>query len=149
MKPSTATLVWIDAEQAVLCHWDGEAASVETVTSTVPAHRRSTGHVRRSPTDRHGGGGAQDAGEPHRLEHLRGFLAEVARKVPPDDVLQVIGPGTVHERLAVLLADDDRESGRIRPIRSGAAGRLSERQLRARLQELGEIAVPRRGMPGS
>ena len=147
MKPSTATLVWIDAEQAVLCHWDGETASVETITSTVPAHRRSTGHVRHSPTDRHGGGGAQDTGEPHRLEHLRGFLADVARRIPPDDALQVIGPGTVHERLAVLLAADDRESGRVRHISSAAAGRLSERQLRARLNELAEVLVPRRGVP--
>ncbi len=147
MKPVTATLIWIDAEEAYVCRWDGEQVAVETLVSTVPSHRRSTGHVRHTPTMRHGGGGAaQDAGEPHRLEHLRGFLAEVARRVEPEDPLEVIGPGTVHERLAALLAADDRESGRVRQIHSAPAGRLTERQLRARAYELGGMVVPRTGM---
>jgi len=144
MKPTTATLIWIDAEQAVVCRWDGEAASTRTIDSTVPAHRRSTGHVRHVPSMRHGGGGAaQDAGEPHRLEHLRGFLADVAREVPPEDLLEVIGPGTVHERLVTLVAGDDREVGRVREIRSAPAGPLTERQVQARLRELAGVILPR------
>jgi hypothetical protein len=147
VKPSTATLIWIDAEKATVCRWDGQAASIETIISTVPAHRRSTGHVRHDPAVRHGGGGsAQDAGEPHRLEHLRGFLADVARRVSPDDPLEVIGPGTVHERLVALLAADDRECGRVRQIRSARAAPLTERQVRARIQELAGVIVPRTGM---
>jgi hypothetical protein len=94
---------------------------------------------------RHGGGGApQDAGEPHRLEHLRGFLADVARVVPPGDPLEVMGPGTVHERLAALLAGDDREHGRVREIRSTRSGPLTERQLCARVREFAGAAPPRR-----
>jgi antitoxin (DNA-binding transcriptional repressor) of toxin-antitoxin stability system len=145
MDRTTATLIWIDAERAIVCRWDGEATGVETVESDVPSHRRSTGHVRHVAGMRHGGGGAaQDAGEPHRLEHLRGFLADVARAVPPGDPLEIMGPGTVHERLVALLAGDDREHGRVREIRSTHSGPLTERQLCARVREFAGAAPPRR-----
>ncbi|MFI5254557.1 MAG: hypothetical protein ACHQ15_03790 [Candidatus Limnocylindrales bacterium] len=147
MKNLTATFIWIDAERAVVCRWDGESTSLATLESDVPAHHRSTGHVRHDPGIRHGGGGAvQDAGEPHRLEHLRGFLADVARHVAPDDPLEVSGPGTVHERLVALIGADDREAGRTRPIRSVPSGSLTERQIRARTEELAGVVVPRIGL---
>lgn len=130
-----AVVVWVDAERAVACRWLGERAEFERYESDVPAHRRSTGHVRHAP-DVHAGGHAQDAGEAHRLEHLRGFLADVARAVEPDDVVWLIGPGTAHDRLASLIAADDREHGRRREVRSTPSGRLTDRQLAARAREL-------------
>jgi hypothetical protein len=147
MERSTATLIWIDAERAVICRWDGQATRLETIESDVPSHRRSTGHVRHLVGSRHGGGGApQDAGEPHRLEHLRGFLAVVARAVPPAEPLEVMGPGTVHERLAALLAADDHEHGRARRILSTHGGPLTVRQLGARVREFAAAAAPRRSV---
>ncbi len=132
----TATVVWVDAERAIICRWHADAAAIERVDSTVPGRHRSTGHVRHAPGVSHAGGRAQDAGEHHRLEHLRGFLAEVARALPEHDPLWLMGPGQTHERLAELVAADDREHGRERGIRSTRAGLLSDRQLAARAREL-------------
>lgn len=147
MKRSTATLVWIDAKQANVCRWDDQVVCFETFTSTVPAHRRSTGHVRHAPEVRHGGGGSpQDAGEPRRREHLRGFLADVARRVAPDDRLEVIGPGSIHERLVALVTADDCDRGRVRHIRSARAAPLTRGQMRARLQKLAGVTVRRTGL---
>jgi hypothetical protein len=132
----TATVVWVDAERAVICRWHLETVRIVRIESDVPAHHRSTGHVRHSPGIPHAGGRAQDSGEAHRLEHLRGFLADVARAVPPDDHVWLLGPGQTHERLAMILSADDRERGRRRDVRSSPAGLLSDRQLTARAREL-------------
>ena len=139
-----ATVVWIDSEQAIVCRWSGEGATVDRIESEVPAHHRATGHVRHAPDIPHSGGRAQDGGEPHRLEHLRGFLAQVARVLPPNDLLEVVGPGTVHERLVSLVSDDDRVAGRSRQVRSAHADVMTERQLVARARELADSPAPRR-----
>lgn len=132
----TATVVWIDSERAIVCRWHDEAAIIEHFDSDVPARHRSTGHVRHSPGVPHAGGRAQDAGESHRLEHVRGFLADVARAIPEHEPLWLMGPGQTHERLAELVVTDDREHGRERDIKSSPAGLLSDRQLTARAREL-------------
>jgi hypothetical protein len=132
----TATVVWIDAEQAIICRWVHDAATIERLDSEVPARHRSTGHVRHEPGIPHAGGRSQDPGESHRLEHLRGFLADVARAIPDHDTIWLMGPGQTHERLAEMVATDDREHGRRREVRSSAAGPSSDRQLAARAREL-------------
>jgi ABC-type nitrate/sulfonate/bicarbonate transport system substrate-binding protein len=40
----------------------------------------------------------------HRLEHLRQHLRIVAERIEPADEVEVIGPGTVRERLAAIIA---------------------------------------------
>lgn len=130
-----AVLVWIDAREAVIVRWTGAGSSVDRVASTVPAHHRSTGHVRHEPLTRHGGGGApQTAGEPHRLEHLGRFVDDVADHLAGDEDVVVVGPGTVHERLEAHLREIDSQNRRSRAITAERTGRLSERQLVARLR---------------
>jgi hypothetical protein len=137
-------LVWIDAREAVIVRWVDGASSVERLESDVPAHRRSTGHVRHDPLTRHGGGGAsQTAGEPRRLEHLDRFVDEVVDRLADDGDIVLIGPGTVHERLEARLRVIDLQGRRTRRIIARPADRLTERQLVAQLREhLG--ASPRR-----
>src|SRR5688572_9309545 len=85
------TLVWIDSRDAVIIRLREGRTRLERVESEVPAHHRATGHVRHDPAVRHGGGGSpQTAGEPHRLEHLKRFVTEVAGRLAPDDELLVI-----------------------------------------------------------
>lgn len=132
-RPST--LVWIDAREAVIVHWDGDRAEVERMDSEVPAHHRATGHVRHDPSVRHGGGGApQTAGEPHRLEHLERFVDQVADRLPPGDDLLILGPGVVHERLEHFVRGADEHLDRARDITCEASSRLTDRQLIARLR---------------
>ena len=66
------------------------------------------------PGVRHGGGGPQTAGEPHRLEHLNRFVEQIPKRLPPDDVLLIIGPGTVGERLERHILENDGHHGRHR-----------------------------------
>lgn len=135
MHPTT--LVWIDAREAIIArHHDDEATQLERVASEVPAHRRSTGHVRHRPPLRHGGGGSpQTAGEPHRLEHLERFIGDVANRLPATEDVLILGPGTVREHLERRLCELDAEHGRQqRIVRCQASGRLSDRQLVARLR---------------
>jgi hypothetical protein len=142
-RPST--LVWIDSREAIIVRWQNGSAEVGRVESEVPAHRRATGHVRHDPTFRHGGGGSpQTAGEPHRLEHLKRFVAQVANRLQPGDDLLILGPGTVHERLQRHLAHSDSHHGRHRDIASGDSARLTDRQLIARLRAFAGAETRRR-----
>lgn len=128
-------LVWIDSRHAIVARWEGDAIKVEKIRSDVPAHRRSTGHVRHDPTMRHGGGGSpQTAGEHRRLEHLARFLNEVGERLPRASGLLLLGPGPVHERLAREVRTSDARHRIERDVRCEVAPRMSPRQLIARLR---------------
>jgi hypothetical protein len=143
------TLIWIDAREASVVRWVDGAAVVRQLVSDVPAHRRSTGHVRHHPDVRHGGGGSpQTAGEPRRLEHLARFLDAVAEVPPDEDDLLVLGPGTVQEHLAAQLRERDRHRHIIRDIDCEPAARLSRRQLVARLRRAIGEEPPRGAVRG-
>jgi len=137
------SLVWIDARKALIVRWVDDAPGITHVVSDVPAHRKSSGHVRHDPRIRPGGGGgtAATCGEPRRIEHLARFLSEVADRLPEGD-LELIGPGTVHEKLARIVSDGDpmqRRTITVRPSRP-----LTERQLVARVRHLAGSDAPRR-----
>lgn len=139
------TLVWLDAREAVIVRWQHDRAHLERVDSEVPAHRRSTGHVRHDPMVRHGGGGgSQTAGEPHRLEHLEQFVENVADRLAPDDALLILGPGNVHERLERRVRERDERDNRHRDISSEASPPLTDRQLIARLRHVAGVDARRR-----
>jgi len=146
--PHPSTLVWIDARVAVIVRWSDDAVAVERLRSDVPAHRHATGHVRYDPAIRHGGGRPQTAGEPHRLEHLKRFVALVAERTDTDDDLLIVGPGVVHERLSRGVRDLDRSHGRTRIVSCRTAGPATDRQLIARLR-LFAGAAPRRRTVGA
>jgi hypothetical protein len=144
-RPST--LVWIDSEEAVIVRLLEGSPRVEHIESAVPPHHRATGHVRHDPAVRHGGGGrAQDAGEPHRLEHLRQFIAQVANRLPRSDNLLILGPGTVHERLAGHLAHRPAQPGHHGEIVREASPPLTDRQLVARLRRFAGVEPRRRSV---
>ena len=131
------TLIWIDSREAIVAHMADDGPVVERVKSDVPAHHRSTGHVRHDTNVRHGGGGpAQTAEEPRRLEHLDRFFELVSLRLSADDDLVVIGPGTVREHLEQRIRDDDVHHRRARTITCEPSERLTDRQLVARLRSL-------------
>jgi hypothetical protein len=141
------TLVWIDAREAVIVRIQGHRARIERVESEVPAHHRATGHVRHDPAIRHGGGGSpQSAGEPHRIEHLNRFVGDIANVLNGDDDVLVIGPGTVHERLAGQLSETDEHHGRHRDISCQTSPPLTDGQLVARLRRFAGIEPRRRSV---
>lgn len=125
------TLVWIDSRQALIVRWQGERGLVERLVSDVPAHRRSTGEM-----------GPEPNLETQRLDHLERFVADVAQRLPADDDVLVLGPGTVRGHLERHLRAADHGRDRPRVLASEAAATMSERQLIARLRD--EIGVPPR-----
>lgn len=146
--PRTLALVWIDARLARIFRWR-DGVVTETIMSDVPPHVRTTAHVRHDPADRHGGSGrGQDDAERRRNEYLRAFLKSVAARLRHEERIEILGPGTVWERLATHL---QRSTGRRLPPPVVIATRsawLSERQLAARLrQRLGR--ANRRGAVGA
>lgn len=146
---AACTLVWIDAREAVIVRWHDDEAHVDRVDSEVPAHHRATGHVRHDPAIRHGGGGqSQTAGEPHRLEHLARFVEQIAQRLPPDQDLLILGPGTVREHLERSVRDMDEHQGRSRAVSCEASARRTDRQLVARLRHF-EGVEPRRRTVGA
>lgn len=139
------TLVWIDSREAVIVRWQDDQAQVERVGSDVPAHHRATGHVRHDPSIRHGGGGgSQTAGEPNRLEHLARFVGQVAQRLPADEDLLILGPGTVREHLERSVRDADAHQRRSRVITCAASRRLTDGQLVARLRRFDGVEPRRR-----
>lgn len=144
---SAYALVWIDSLQARMVRWqDGPRLTV--ITSDVPPHRRSTGHVHVDPLAGHGGaGGASDAPDAQRLAHLERFLGLVAAELEGSYDVEILGPGTVREHLARLLRGPRRPTG-ARVVRTSAAAPMTERQLVAHLRaRVGE--APRRRPVGT
>jgi hypothetical protein len=78
IRQPSITLVWIDSAEAVIHRWHAGRVQRTHVESHVPIHRRSTGHIRHDPTIRHGGGGAQAAGELYTIEPPPRFTADLA-----------------------------------------------------------------------
>jgi hypothetical protein len=138
-RSADCTLVWMDAREAVIVRWHAGEVQVERLLSDVPAHHRATGHVRHDPAVRHGGGGAQDAGEANRLEHLARFIDLVATHLPSDGELLILGPGTVRDRLGHRVRETERRIAGARTITIQTAGRLTEPQLIARLRQLAGV----------
>lgn len=139
------TLVWIDAREARIVERHDDEVTIEHIESDVPDHRKSTGQVRHEPGVRHGGGGApQTAGEPHRNEHLHQFIAQIARRLPNDHDLTILGPGTVREHLEREVRESDRHHRRTRTVACAAATRLTDRQLVARLSREAGVEPRRR-----
>jgi hypothetical protein len=127
------TIVWIDAAEAIIVRLRGDQTRLEQLESEVPAHHRSTGHVRHDPAVRHGGGGSpQTAGAPHRLEHLKRFVVDIADRLPGGDDLLILGPGVVHERLRRHIAESNARHALDREVTCEASPPLTDRQLIAR-----------------
>jgi hypothetical protein len=142
-----ATLVWIDAREAIVLRWKNGPRLTRHELDT-PPHEKSVGHIRLVP-GRHGGGKSQKALETHRLEHLRQGISEVAATLPDDEDIVIIGPGTVRERLAAEVhGADEKRPPRVltrepRHVRTEPARRLTEAQLVERLRELVGEPPPR------
>ncbi len=132
---TTGTAVWIDGTSAMVARWTGRAI-VERVLDEVPSHHRSTGRVRHDPAVRHGGGGiVADQLDRDRLRHRGAHLRHVASLVPDSGPVLVLGPGSAREELARELTNADRRHRRARPVRCEPSGRVTERELVARLRE--------------
>jgi hypothetical protein len=142
-----AALVWIDAREAVIVRVVDDAPTIERISSDVPPHHRSTGHIRHEPGTRHGGGHEATAGEPRRLEHLESFCKHVAERIPVTSDVVVIGPGTVRHHLErrVRAAGGALATRRITGL---PAGRMTDRQLVAWLRRYMEDE-PRRSTVGA
>jgi hypothetical protein len=140
------TLVWIDSREAQVVRDHAGEPSIERVMSDVPPHHRSTGHVRFDASSRHGGA-ALTSGEPRRLEHMSQFVRRVARRLPLQSDVLVIGPGTVRDRLSSQLRGQDKRSGVRRDISCEPAARLTRRQLVARYRRSMGAELRRRTPP--
>ncbi|HSI99513.1 MAG TPA: hypothetical protein VLA59_03910 [Patescibacteria group bacterium] len=141
IDPRTVALVWIDARLARILRWRDGVVS-EAIMSDVPPHVRTTAHVRHDPADRHGGSGrGQDDAERRRNEYLRAFLKSVAARLRDDERIEILGTGTVGERLATHLRR--LTARRLSPpvVIATRSAWLSERQLAARLRE--RLGFPR------
>ena len=146
--PAAVTLVWIDSREAIVVRGGDRHVRFAHVPAGVPAHHRATGHIRHDPSVRHGGGGPHAGGEANRLEHLTRFLETVAHRLPNDEDLLLIGPGTVHEHLARLVQQQDGVHRNRRRVVSERAPRMSRHQLATRLvRAMGE--EPRRHSVGA
>ncbi|HSW43783.1 MAG TPA: hypothetical protein VLM76_14895 [Patescibacteria group bacterium] len=149
------TLVWLDANEAIVIGSErpaGDAVDppgIRRVYSRVPPRHRAAGQVHRDPRVRSGGGADPDDLVELRRDHLIGlYLREVARLLPPDGTVVIMGPGPVHGRLAAEVRAADARHRRVRPIEAAAAGPLTERQLRARWRELSG-SPPERRLPAN
>jgi hypothetical protein len=125
MTSPRTTGVWISANSASMLRWSPELTVRHRIDSTVPGRHRSTG---RPPTEQHQGG------EGHRDEHMRTFLDQVAKAVPVEDDLLLVGDGEVVEHFADQIRADDANHGRDRRIRVEKTGPITERQLLARIR---------------
>ncbi|HEX9635561.1 MAG TPA: hypothetical protein VGB34_08800 [Candidatus Limnocylindria bacterium] len=128
-------LVWIDSKLARILRWRGRVVT-EKLDSNLPPHVRGTAHVRHDPLVRHGGSGrGQDDAERRRNEHLRAFLDAVADRLGDDDQIEVLGTGTVGERLATLLRRQTARRPSPPSIMVLHSMPLTPRQLAARLRQ--------------
>jgi hypothetical protein len=152
------TLVWIDAEEALIVRW-GDRATVERVRAEAHERHGSTGRVRVGPAVRDGGSAEPEATEepegtegteaPERVlrAHLAAFVHDVAEHLPPDGDVIVVGPGMIRDRLERDLRAGDRRLGRRRHVHAAPGERMTEVQLVARVCELAGDVPRGRGLP--
>jgi hypothetical protein len=150
--PRAVTLAWLDAEEAILLRWPGVDGppgdpAPERLTSDVPSRHRATGRVRHDPRRPGGGGIPDDRLERRREQLLASFVHGVAARIPPDDRVVLLGPGSVREKLADELRASDARARRARTIESRPAGRMTDRQLQAWLRVSAGVAQERRRPP--
>jgi hypothetical protein len=131
-----ATGAWISAHAATILCWSPEVTARFHVDSTVPDRHRSTG---RAPTDRAGDDGRRD-------EHLRTFFEAVARALPADDDLLLVGDGEVVDHFAVRIRGEDEAQGRVRRVEVAKSGPISDAQLIARIRAFAG-SPPKRVIP--
>lgn len=128
------TLVWIDAREATIVRWRDGSATIERIASDVPPHHRDTPHRRHDDTHYRAPGGPVEGGESRRLEHLSRFIAVVCGRLPAEDGLMILGPGTVRDDLERDIRADDRLHRRSREVHAASADRMTERQLIAKVR---------------
>jgi hypothetical protein len=134
-SPLGFAMVWIDSDGARILRWRGRVVT-EMINSDVPTHVAGTAHVRHDPLVRHGGSGrGQDDAERRRNEHLRAFLRVVADRLHQDDQVEILGTGTVGERLATLLRRQSARGRRPQTVIAVRSDALTARQLAARLRQ--------------
>lgn len=135
VDPRRFALVWVDAHGARIFRWRDRAVE-KRVTSGIPAHERSTYHVRHDPQVRSGGGGrGGDDAARHRTEHVRQFLARVEASLAAEEALDVLGTGELGRQLANQVRRHDRAHHRERAIAVSHSMRLTRPQLVALLKE--------------
>lgn len=122
------------ADSATLLRWSAELTVRHRIESTVARRHRSTG---RSPTEERQGD------EGHRDEHMRTFFDQVARALPVEDDLLLVGDGEVVEHFADRVRTDDHDHGRERRIQIDKSGATTERQLLARIRTFAESPARR------
>ncbi len=147
--PRPVTLAWLDADEAILVRWsplDGAVQQPPTrLVSDVPSRHRATGGARHDPQVRAGGGSvADDRIDRRREQRIERYLRTVADQIPADDRVILLGPGAVHERLAVELRQADGRHGHSRPVETAPAQSMTERQLFALLREYAGVPAERR-----
>jgi hypothetical protein len=125
MSGPHTTGVWISAHWATLLRWSPQLTLRHRIDSTVTGRHRSTG---RAPTEE------REGAEGHRDEHLRTFFDQVARALPVDDDLLLVGDGEVVEHFAEQVRSEDEKHGRARRIEVEKSATLTERQLLARIR---------------
>ena len=133
----TTTGIWISANSATVLQWSPQGSLLHRIVSTVPARHRSTG---RPPTEAH------PAGEGRRDEHMRTFFDEVARVLPGEDELLLVGDGEVVEHFAEYERALDAHRGQSRRIVVEKSAPLTDRQLLSRLRTFAG-SPPRRTPP--
>ena len=137
------TLIWIDAREAAIVRWREAAGLVARVESDVPPHHRDSIHPRHDDSHSSDAREPLEGGEGRRLEHLAAFIRLVASRLPTDDDLMILGPGTVREELAHEVRGDDRLHHRSRQVSAAAADRMTDRQLIARVRSIAGDPPPR------
>lgn len=135
-KKADWSVVWIDANEALIVEWKGGTAEIRRLTSDVPAHHRATGQVRHPGGCRPGGGPPGSAGEDRRQEHIRRFIDEVQRATSTANDLAVRGPGTMAQHLATAIRTADLHAGRTRQVVLSRSGPRTTRQLLAEVRTL-------------
>ena len=137
MSSPGATGIWITADSARTLRWSPELTVRHRIESTVPSRHRSTG---RPPTEDHPGG------EGHRDEHMRIFFDDVARVLPDDDDVLLVGDGEVVEHFADRIRATDADHRRKRRIEVEKSGPITDRQLLVRIRAF--VGSPaRRSLP--
>jgi hypothetical protein len=126
MTDSHTTGVWMTAQSATVLCWSPKLTERHLIDSTVPGRHRATG---RAPTEEH------PDSESHRDEHMRTFFEQVARVLPIDDDLLLVGDGEVIDHFAASVRSNDDRHGRARRVEVQKSGPITERQLVARIRE--------------
>lgn len=134
MDKSRKKIIWIDYEEALIGHNEGDRIQVERLPSGIESHIREEGQT----ADRTRFSPFHVSNNEHRNQHreqeqIKKYWKQLSEKLSGTEAVCLIGPGEAKREFARFLEEDVKNAPHIVAVENSE--RLTDNQLLARMRQ--------------